>query len=1475
MIIGGDVPLDSELFPLEYLLESFKRLANLRKDVKLVLAGRRSKADRFSVWNFIEENVLQARVEFRPYFETCSDFPIKKSDCDVWIGRDKQAGDLTTERLLADLDNNSHKADKLALFFTGYHPLRHHGDSTLMRRWLGHLRSAGYRIHLAYYELDPRDATDEMRERARREYDQYLEIPVGSQLVGHMPDGLNIHVDDWCGEEAVRAVADLCARYEYDTTIVVYPFMSAVLEAVPSYTKKILLTVDRFTDRNQRLRSQGYTGPGWVSLSEDGERTACLRADVVVALQDEEAAHFRRLCADRAEVVTISPVLAPAPGDRAGRAPRQGKVRIGYCGSNNGANEESLAVYLRGWASIPALADESQIVIAGGVDPNYLCELAPDGEVLLAKAKPRFVGRVDSLQAFFDQCDLVINPDRGGTGIKIKTLEALAAGAPLLATAAATVGIDSPSRFHSAPDGLALARQTAELCADRGLIDVLARESAAAYRDYCARHAGAMERLFGPALEAAAPLRRDPSAAEIVIPDYVARFATDYQIEHFRKFFARVDPGGKTVLEVGSDYHLAVARLFASNGAKSVTGTNIADWKSPEPLPPNVEFKVGDVCKADLPAKAFDIVFGIAILEHLEDLDAFTTAIDRLLRPGGVAYLQGAPLWTGSLGHHIWIYRDPSDGASETLFEFADPQKNPIPDWSHLTLGSAGMKALLASANVSDRDAGRSVEFIYNETGDYTGSCSNFKPASEIIGSLQQRFYTDVRRYHDDRRNPYFDAALARYSESDLRTIGIEVWLRSKAAAVPPEPPRVSVIIPFFNVEAYFEACLQSVLEQDLDDLEIVLVDDDSRDGSRAIAERYAAQDRRVRIVTHVSNKGLGAARNSGVRVAHGDHILFLDSDDVLSGPDVITHLVSAARQSGGPIVVGAAMRLRPDGELEPIDQADARGAANQHGGAVPKVEAFLAGFGLRDTYYLPSRAWGALIDRRFYDQASLDFPPGEHEDLGHTPFLYFLADGVEYVDLPVVNYRVREQSISNEPWSEDRILRYCDLWETIKANLARFELGAYRGAIAVQVVDHLIWRLTLNNAGGLQDRSVAAVVRDIFRDVDQSIFEDKLFDVLDRLRAFSRTYGRRTLAVWDLVQTLPPNLLLDYYRRRAGLPACHAAGQPAPHADASRGGAAPPSEADAAANAARVAEVFATYEAGASERLRNHPAMLTYGDRAIYFWAAKTASLEGAIVDSGCFVGGTTRALAEGLMQNNLVASRQRPVRGRIRVFDLFTVDDDYILDHLQQNFPGRRFQTGGSFLPVFREQVSDFAELLDVRPGDVTRTGYRDLENIEILGVDICKALPVTDFVVRGFFPRLRLNSLVIQQDFIHEFHPHIHLSMLLLEDHLEKFIELDWGGSVAFRCTRPITDETIVSRFGADCAWYADVPANERRLRQLVDDMIFDGNRWIILLTLAMYYLQNGMMAAAAATYREALERFPQFEPHENTRRMLGTI
>lgn len=122
--------------------------------------------------------------------------------------------------------------------------------------------------------------------------------------------------------------------------------------------------------------------------------------------------------------------------------------------------------------------------------------------------------------------------------------------------------------------------------------------------------------------------------------------------------------------------------------------------------------------------------------------------------------------------------------------------------------------------------------------------------------------------------------------------------------------PKVSVIIPVYNVEPFLARCLDSVVGQTLREIEIVCVDDGSPDRSIDILRRYAAGDDRIRVISQ-ENRGLGGARNRGFDAATGEYILFVDSDDWID-PAYCERLYEAARETGADVACASMLKIRP-----------------------------------------------------------------------------------------------------------------------------------------------------------------------------------------------------------------------------------------------------------------------------------------------------------------------------------------------------------------------------------------------------------------------------------------------------------------------------------------------------------------------------------------------------------------------------------
>lgn len=131
--------------------------------------------------------------------------------------------------------------------------------------------------------------------------------------------------------------------------------------------------------------------------------------------------------------------------------------------------------------------------------------------------------------------------------------------------------------------------------------------------------------------------------------------------------------------------------------------------------------------------------------------------------------------------------------------------------------------------------------------------------------------------------------------------------------------PYFSVIIPVYNVEKYLPQCVESVLRQSFEKIEVILVDDGSPDNCPAICDEFANKDSRVRVI-HKQNGGLSDARNYGIRAAQGEYLLFLDSDDYWGEADALETVFSRIGQyeETADMLMFQAQLIYPDGTIIP-----------------------------------------------------------------------------------------------------------------------------------------------------------------------------------------------------------------------------------------------------------------------------------------------------------------------------------------------------------------------------------------------------------------------------------------------------------------------------------------------------------------------------------------------------------------------------
>lgn len=114
--------------------------------------------------------------------------------------------------------------------------------------------------------------------------------------------------------------------------------------------------------------------------------------------------------------------------------------------------------------------------------------------------------------------------------------------------------------------------------------------------------------------------------------------------------------------------------------------------------------------------------------------------------------------------------------------------------------------------------------------------------------------------------------------------------------------PKVSIVVPVYNTEKYLTRCLESIKKQTLTEIEIIIVDDGSKENCSALCDKLASEDRRIKVI-HKENQGLGYARNTGLDAASGEYVGFVDSDDYIE-PEMYESMYNTASKNNSDLVV-------------------------------------------------------------------------------------------------------------------------------------------------------------------------------------------------------------------------------------------------------------------------------------------------------------------------------------------------------------------------------------------------------------------------------------------------------------------------------------------------------------------------------------------------------------------------------------------
>jgi len=272
--------------------------------------------------------------------------------------------------------------------------------------------------------------------------------------------------------------------------------------------------------------------------------------------------------------------------------------------------------------------------------------------------------------------------------------------------------------------------------------------------------------------------------------------------------------------------------------------------------------------------------------------------------------------------------------------------------------------------------------------------------------------------------------------------------------------PKVSVIVPVYNTAPYLHQCIDSIVNQTLKDIEIILVDDCSTDESLAILKEYEAHDHRVKVLSQ-ENKGAGAARNAGLHIAKGKYLLFLDSDDYFELA-MIEKMFECAEYLNTDIAVCL---------YKNIDDTNGYVSRPQYNEIVYRAKGV---FSYKDIYknkdcqfdFFKGWAWDKLFKRNFIAGLGIEFQEISHSNDGAFVFTaMYAARRITILRETLVTHRINRKG-SIETTHEKNPDTFCKMYTGIKEGLMK--IGVYEAVkdkFNFYVLGHSIWVLnTIQN---------------------------------------------------------------------------------------------------------------------------------------------------------------------------------------------------------------------------------------------------------------------------------------------------------------------------------------------------------------------------------------------------------------------------
>jgi len=314
---------------------------------------------------------------------------------------------------------------------------------------------------------------------------------------------------------------------------------------------------------------------------------------------------------------------------------------------------------------------------------------------------------------------------------------------------------------------------------------------------------------------------------------------------------------------------------------------------------------------------------------------------------------------------------------------------------------------------------------------------------------------------------------------------------------------KLSVIIPVFNVEPYLERCLNSVLRQTFRDMEIIMVDDGSTDNSGVLADQLSTRDSRINVI-HQENQGLSGARNTGLRAATGEYVVFLDSDDEWLLEDGVELLM---KHDGADLIIFKAVHIWKDRRVV-LPNYDVSTIAN-----LPDVQAVFKHLVLTQQFQVS--ACKLLVRRNLLVDNGLYFQLGLiNEDIPWSFRLWQLASKVSFTNLDFYGCYHRPGSIT-----QTTSIRY---YESNDKTFSYWKEQCAKGCVNAEAIAAYLANLWVS--GGYQ---YCTIIRKERKKALQIMKKHK--DLLDYGQNSKTRYAKRLVKLFGVRNTM---LVLGNYRR-------------------------------------------------------------------------------------------------------------------------------------------------------------------------------------------------------------------------------------------------------------------------------------------------------------------------------------------------------